>query len=114
LPQALAIVAGITGQDSIFESRNRIAMPDETLYFKTGSDRDKGLLLYTLLHYSTIGCRESVIGFSDESSFVSYQDNWIDLRTLSVSSAEPLGLKVLFNAHGVTIKKLMTETVEVG
>jgi len=56
-------------------------------------------LLYTLLHYSTIGDTESVVGFSDESTFVSYQNKWIDLSTLSISSAEPLGLKVLFNAH---------------
>ncbi len=89
-------------------------MPDETLYFKTGSDKGKALLLYTLLHYSTIGDAESVIGFSDESSFVLYQDKWIDLKILSISSAEPLGLKVLFNAHSVTVKKPMTETVEVG
>jgi len=111
LSDALSIVASIKGPDSIFESRNRIAMPDETLYFKTGSDRDKALLLYILLHYSTIGDTESVIGLSDESSFVSYQGKWIDLRTLSISSAEPLALKVLFNADGVTIKKLIDRAV---
>ncbi len=105
LPQALAILAGITGRNSMFESRNRIAMPDETLYFKTGSDRDKALLLFTLLQSSFIGDTASVIGFSDESSFVSYQDKWIDLRTLSIASAEPSALKGLFNANSVTINK---------
>ena len=83
LSDALEIVAGVTGPDSIFESRDRIAMPDETLYFNTGSDRDKALLLYTLLHHSIIADRESAIAFSDESSFVFYQGQWIDLATLS-------------------------------
>jgi hypothetical protein len=114
LSDALSIVAGVTGRDSIFGSRDRIAMPDETLYFKTGSDRDRALLLDTLLHHSAIGVAESVIGLSDESSFVSYEGKWIDLKPLSISSAEPLGLRVLFNANEVKIKKLITEPVEVG
>jgi hypothetical protein len=71
-------------------------------------------LLYTLLHHSAIGVAESVIGLSDESSFVSYEGKWIDLKPLSISSAEPLGLRVLFNANEVKIKKLITEPVEVG
>ena len=83
LSDALEIVARVVGQASIFESRDRIAMPDETLYFKTGSDRDKALLLHTLLQHSSIADRESVIGLSEESSFVFYQGQWIDLATLS-------------------------------
>ena len=51
LSDALSIVGGITGRDSIFGSRDRIAMPDETLYFNTGDDRDRALLLYTLLQH---------------------------------------------------------------
>ena len=83
LSDALSIVAGIEGRDSIFGSRDRIAMPDETLYFKTGSDSDKALLLYTLLRHSTICDAESVIGLSNNNSFVSYQGKWIDLENLS-------------------------------
>lgn len=51
---AEAIVARIKGSESIFGDRNRIAMPDETLLFDTGTDGDKALLLYTLLRHSSI------------------------------------------------------------
>ena len=98
LSDVLSIVADVTGQDSIFGSRDRIAMPDETLYFKTGNDRDKALLLYTLLRYSPISDAESVIGLSNESSFVSYQGKWIDLESLSLLSAKPSELRISFNA----------------
>ncbi len=100
LSDALSIVRNITGQDSIFDGRDRIAMPDETLYFKTGSDRDKALLLYTLLQHSPIGGAESMIGLSNENSFVSYQGKWIDLENLSLLSAAPLELEILFNGRG--------------
>lgn len=49
--EALAIIQGIEGVDSIFSDRNRIAMPDETLRLKTGSDLDKALLLHVLLEH---------------------------------------------------------------
>ena len=97
LSDALLIVTGIIGQDSIFGSRDRIMMPDETLYFKTGSDRDKALLLYTLLQHSPIGDTESVIGLSNENSFVSYQGKWIEMNNLSPLFTEPLGLRILFD-----------------
>ena len=61
-------------------------------------DRDKALLLYTLLQHSPISDTESVIGLSNENSFVSHQGKWIDLENLSLLSAEPLELKILFNA----------------
>lgn len=97
LSEAISIAGGITGRDSIFGSRCRIAMPDETLYFKTGSDRDKALLFYTLLRHSPISDAESVIGLSDNNSFVSYQGKWIDLENLSLLAGEPLDIKILFN-----------------
>jgi len=97
LSDALSIVAGIEGRDSIFGSKDRIAMPDETLYFKAGSDRDKALLLYTLLRHSPIGDTESVIGLSNDNSFVSYQGKWIDSENLSLLSAAPSDLKISFN-----------------
>jgi hypothetical protein len=99
LSDALSIVAGVAGQDSIFGSRDRIAMPDETLYFKTGNDGDKALLLYTLLQHSPIRDTESIIGLSNDNSFVSYQGKWIDLENMVLMSAEPLELKMLFNAN---------------
>jgi hypothetical protein len=47
--EALRYVAAIEGTSSIFEDRDRIAMPDETVRFRTGTDRDKALLLHLLL-----------------------------------------------------------------
>lgn len=104
LRDALSIVGGIAGKDSIFRSRDRIAMPDETLYFKTGSDRDKALLLYALLQHSPVADAESVIGLSNENSFVSYRGEWVDLENLSLLPAEPSGLKISFDASRVKIK----------
>lgn len=97
LEDALSIVESITGQDSIFGSRERIALPDETLIFKTGSDRDKALLLFTLLQHSPICDVEMAIGFSEDNSYVYYHHKWIELNTLSMLSLEPQGLRVVFN-----------------
>lgn len=33
-------------------------MPDEVLYFNTGTDRDKALLLYTLHEHSSVGSEQ--------------------------------------------------------
>jgi hypothetical protein len=97
LSDALSIVAGVAGRNSIFGSRDRIAMPDETLYFNTGSDREKALLLYTLLRHSPISDAASVIGLAEDNSFVSYQDRWMDLENLSLLSAQPSNLRISFN-----------------
>ena len=99
LPDALSIVEGITGQDSIFRSKDRIAMPDETLYFETGSDRDKALLLYVLLRHSRLGEPDSVICFSEDNSFVSYKGDWVNLGDSSLSSAKPTNAKISFNDY---------------
>jgi hypothetical protein len=49
LDDAMRSVAAIPGNDSIFEDPTRIAMPEETVRFATGSSRDKALLLHVLL-----------------------------------------------------------------
>ena len=57
LPQPASIdaavdqVAAIKGCESIFGDVTRIAMPDETIRFGTGSDRDKALLLHVILEH---------------------------------------------------------------
>lgn len=49
LEEAIGIIADIEGNESIFDDRDRIAMPDETLRFSTGTDRDKALLVHVIL-----------------------------------------------------------------
>lgn len=49
IDDAMQAVSAIAGADSIFEDPNRIAMPDETVRFATGTSRDKALLMHTLL-----------------------------------------------------------------
>ncbi len=51
IDDAFRAVASINGGDSIFEDANRIAMPDETARFATGTDRDKALLLHVLIEH---------------------------------------------------------------
>jgi hypothetical protein len=50
---AVAIVQGIGGRESIFGTTDRIALPDEVLVFNTASDNERVLLLYTLLVLSS-------------------------------------------------------------
>jgi hypothetical protein len=96
LADAIAIVRCVEGRESIFGSRDRIAMPDETLLFRTGSDRDRALLLFTVLAHSPIRDLESVIGYSDAGSFVRHKGTWIDASTLSSLTAEPQELRSEF------------------
>ena len=67
-------VTAIGGTESIFEDRNRIAMPDETARFGTGTIRDKALLLHVLLERVLGAERLAGIGietlFSETDSFV--------------------------------------------
>lgn len=66
----LEAVNRIRGTDSILGSRDRIAMPDETLYFNTGTDRDRALLLHTLLRHSSVADPESTIELTGDESVV--------------------------------------------
>ncbi len=74
MDDALRAVATIAGRESIFEDPERIAMPDETARFGSGSDRDKALLLHVLLERapgvaaSATADLETLIGETD--SFV--------------------------------------------
>ena len=97
LSDAILIIEKIIQNQSIFNDRNRIALPDEVLYFKTGNDRDKSLLLFTLLHHSLVCDNDSVIGFSNKNSFVCHKDKWIDINNLEILSEKPTGLDMIFN-----------------
>lgn len=98
LDEALAIVTSVAGRNSIFGTRERIATPDETLYFSMGSDRDRALLLHTLIQQSSLQNENDMIGLSDDKSFVRHAGKWIDVDDLSVLVGEPSELKVMFNA----------------
>ncbi len=97
LKDALDILESIPGKDSILKSRERIALPDECLIFKTASDRDRALLLFTLLKHSPISQENMAIAFSEEESYVYYDYKWIEIKTFSSFSQEPRGLKLVFN-----------------
>ncbi|MBX3323157.1 MAG: hypothetical protein KF757_09230 [Phycisphaeraceae bacterium] len=100
LSSVLAIVSSIEGNESIFASRERIAMPDETLLFSRGSDRDRALLLFALLANSPIKDPRSCIGLSPDRSFVRYRGSWIDVGTMTIAETEPAGLSLVFDRHG--------------
>lgn len=106
LEDAFTIIKGITRYDSIFESRDRMALPDETLLFKTGSDRDKALLLFMLLQHSSIPDPTTAIGFSEDNSYVYYNQKWIDVSTLSTLSNEPYALRLVFNKDKISLGKI--------
>jgi hypothetical protein len=70
LDDALSIVRGIEGNSSIFGSRDRIAMPDEVVYFDTGHEAEKSLLLYTLLRKSSLANLDSSLLLTKDHSLV--------------------------------------------
>ena len=97
IQEALTIVESIENNESIFHSRDRIALPDETLLFQTGDDRDKALLLYTLIQRSEIDPESLKIGFGDCSSYVMCDGNWIDLSDLQIRQERPADLTHIFD-----------------
>jgi|DewCreStandDraft_1066081.scaffolds.fasta_scaffold12017_2 hypothetical protein len=106
LKDAFNILEGISGKDSILKSRDRIALPDECIVFKTASDRDRVLLLYTLLEHSSIRRNDTAIAFSDDRSYVYYDGKWIEVSSFDSSFAEPKGLWLIFNKN---YKKSITD-----
>lgn len=86
LDDAIQIAANLSGNSSIFNSFERIALPDELLHFKTGSHREVALLLYCLLHLSPKNSerkREDMeIQFSEEASYLRVGETYIDAATL--------------------------------
>lgn len=81
LDDALDIIRDIDGSASIFGSRSRIAMPDETLHFRSGTDRDKALLLHVLAEHmhARIGLTGPVATlFGESRSFVRLDGHYVD------------------------------------
>lgn len=101
---ALDVLRGVAGRESIFADRGRLAMPEETLRLGTGSDRDVALLLHVLLENMYAAKHQSVrmeTLFTDTESFVSGPDFCINTTSLEmvvapvegvlIRIAEPLG-----------------------
>jgi hypothetical protein len=82
---AVAIARAVPGERSIFGTRERVALPDEVLTLGTGSDRDKALLLHTLLRQAptlaAAGAPEAEMLFAAEDSFVRAGARCISTRT---------------------------------
>jgi hypothetical protein len=95
---ALSAVASITGTESIFEDADRIAMPDETVRFATGSVRDKALLLHVLLERSCAGLETAIC---EADSFVRGADFCLSLSRLA-RVATPEG-RVLYRLAGPSV-----------
>ncbi len=88
LEEAVAVVAGIAGTQSIFEDEDRIAMPEETLRFQTGNDRDRALLLHVLLE-QMYAARDEFVPvetlFTESDSLVRAADFCFSTRTMSAA-----------------------------
>jgi hypothetical protein len=91
---ALLQLQKITKSESIFNDRERVALPDETLRLESGTDRDKALLLHVLLEHiaqrdkQTPALVKSAYGL--ENSWVFYQDVCYQMNDLrSVTAPHP-------------------------
>jgi len=85
LEDAVTIVRAIEGSESIFDMRERISLPDEVLMLRTGSDRDKALLLYALIQHapglSPADKEAAEILFTDQDSLVQTGGAYVSTRT---------------------------------
>ena len=104
LEDAFRILETVPDRESIFHSRTRIALPDEVLFFRTGSDRDRALLLFTLLRQSPIGDLDSEIVLTPDRSYVRYRNQWIDAETLMIQTREPSDAVVVFDEQNAFLR----------
>ena len=103
MADAINIVKSIDEGQSIFDSRDRLALPDETLLFGTGDDRDKALLLFALLQKSNLDFESLRVGFGEHTSFVQHNQIWIDVQTFQNHVAVPEELTHIFD-HEETVR----------
>ena len=97
---ALDAVRAIPGRESIVEDRERIAMPEETLRFRTGSDRDLALLLHVLIEAMPGAARtvEVATFFAADDSYVVGPGWGVSLRRMAFvdeSEARESGGRIL-------------------
>ena len=99
LQEAFDLVRSIPGMGSIFDDRDRLAMPDETLRLQTGSDIDKALLLHVLIeHYLTASCAEGLIStlITSEDSYVCGPRFCFSLNTMTTTPQPTHGVQMTF------------------
>ncbi len=81
------------GNESIFQTDERISLPDEVLLFNTGSHRDKALLLYSLIHHATQIPKERKknmdVVYTNNASYVHVDGTYINTKTFVVSERTP-------------------------
>lgn len=83
----LAQIRALPLRDSIFEDRERIAMPDETLLFGGGTDRDCGLLLHIALE--RLGCTRITTLMTDSETYVVADGLSVAMTNLTPDQAPP-------------------------
>jgi hypothetical protein len=95
LDHALSIIRDIEGNSSIFRSRDRIALPDELVYFNTGHEAEKALLLYTLLRKSSLVNLDSSLLLTKDHSLVMvngrpvYPESYVSFESENKVGAAP-------------------------
>ncbi len=84
--------------EGIFHSPERIALPDEVLFFQRATHRDKSLLLYTMLA-KKFPHQEPVIVFTKNQSFVYWNDILLPVLPNFALTEDIL---LMFNSQGST------------
>ncbi len=100
LQDAVEVVMSLEGKVSIFEDRNRLAMPDETLRLRTGSDIDLALLLHVLVEHFLAATNNKSATFTlvtDADSFVCSGDFCFSLGTMTMTNPPTAGIVMTFS-----------------
>jgi hypothetical protein len=89
----------IIGHESIFNDQNRLSMPDEVILFKTGSERDKAFLLFSLVQLAAklpdSVRRESELLCTEHDSWVRFGSDWFNVTRWEKSSVAPKASSIL-------------------
>ena len=100
LQDAIDIVKSLEGTTSIFEDRMRLAMPDETLRLRTGSDIDRALLLHVMVEHFLLATDNKTPTLSlitDSDSFVCSGDFCFSLNTVAIASPPTGRILMIFS-----------------
>lgn len=99
--EAIEVVRSLEGNTSFFKDRMRLAMPDETLRLRTGSDIDKGLLLHVLIEHfhQAISCQDHLTTqVTDTDSYVCGHAFCISISTMTMTTRPSEGVRMTFSS----------------